>query len=733
MALPTDTLALFPLYPVAPDGRCTCKNATTCDRVGKHPMYAWSRLAAAEKVHGPAGCGYGIATGMRSGIVVVDVDVKDGVDGRAAVSHLPPTYTVRTPTGGYHYYYAYPGWRVRTSAGEFAPGVDIRGDGGYVVAPGSKHANSGFYTVCSDVEISEFPEALEAWDGIVAREASSLVESPLARGQDHTDWNFRWNEAIRHCQACVATAPGDGGAALFVVAQVLVRTYELPLDAAMALLVQVWNPRVLDADGNPYPWDEDDFVRKLEQARDVGTFRVGCAPEGMQDLGAVFAEVRLEQKVSIAAPRKVKAEGHTYKCKPGDVPNGERSKASLGDVIRVLSTHPDWAGTFQYDEFADRIIAVDPPIALLAEGPKGLQDVDVINVRLELEVMHDMLVGKDQAWDAVVSAAGQHTFHPVQDYLRSLPVGDPRMFDGLAARLFGAIAPIEEVFLRKFMVAAVRRAFKPGTKVDSALVLYEEAGGKQKTTFIKELFGFDWVASLSHNTPEVGRKLQGNWCLDMGEMGAVTKGELEDINEFMTACDDHYRAPYSRTFQRRARGAVLTGTTNNPSFMRTSAHARRFWPIEIRKMIDMTYLRANRDAMWAAAVALAFASPMSDWLFDGAHWLDGTELAAGVVVGLEYQDRDAWHESIEQYLYGRTLTTPTEIYTCLFAGAQGEGGYDNRKRDRIVRVLRHIGCVSRATRIEGRVIKRWHVPEELAMLQLAMRLGEPSLPDPRPS
>lgn len=694
-------------------------------------MYSWSRLGIGEKVRGPAGCNYGIATGERSGIVVVDIDNKPGVDLSAMMARFPDTYTVQTPTGGFHLYYEHPGWRVKTSAGEFAPGVDVRADGGYAAAVGSRGRNGREYEVSRDIPIAPFPEVLEAWDGIVPRAASSLGSSPVARGQDAADWNFRWNEALRHCQTCVATAPGDGGATLFTVAQVLVRTYELPLDLAMMLLVQVWNPRVQDEHGQPYPWDEDDFIRKLEQARDVGTFAVGCAPEGMQDLGAVFAEVRLAEKVSVASPRKVKAAGHVYKCKPGDVPNGERSKASLGDVIRVLSSHPDWAGTFQYDAFADKIIAVDPPIRLQAEGPLGLQDVDVINVRLELEVMHDMLIGKEQAWDAVSSAAHLHTFHPVQDYLRSLPAGDPRVFDGLAARLFGAIEPIEEVFLRKFMVAAVRRAFKPGTKVDSALVLYEEAGGKQKTTFIKELFGFDWVTTLSHKTAEVGRMIQGNWCIDMGEMGAVTKGELEEMNEFMTACDDFYRAPYGRTFQRRLRGAVLTGTTNNPSFMRTSAHARRFWPIEIRKMIDMAYLRANRDMLWAAAVALAFATPMSDWLFDGAHWLDGAELVDAAGVGEAYQDQDAWHDSIEQHLHGRTLTTPAEIYAVLFAGGQGEGGFDNRKKARIIQALKHIGCVSKATRVSGKVAKRWHVPKRLAELPLAQ--SGPPMPDFGPS
>lgn len=447
---------------------------------------------------------------------------------------------------------------------------------------------------------------------------------------------------------------------------------------------------------------------------------LGVVPFGTaaaNDLHKIMLEV-LAPKTT----RRTKNPNHVYKCFPGHPPNGERNKASLAETMQILIGHPHWQGVFQYDEFADRIIAVDPPIPLKGEGKQGLQDVDAINVRMQLEVMHDILVGKDQAWDATVAAANVHTFHPVQDYLRALQPGNPRLFDGLAHRLFGATDPIEEVFLRKFMVAAVRRVFCPGTKVDSALVLYEEEGGKQKSTFVKELFGHAWVAPLgvkAMGSEEVGRKLQGNWCYEMGEMGAVTHGELEVVNEFMTAIDDHYRAPYGRVYQRRERQCVFTGTTNNRAFIRTSAHGRRFWPIEIRKMIDLTFLRAHRDDLWAAAVALAFATPMSDWMFDNAHWLTGEELAAASYLGKEYQDRDAWFDAVEEYCSGRSMVTCKEVYAARFAQQGGEGGYDNAKQARIVKVLRHLGCKEGFERRGGKILRGWRVPEPLASEALA--------------
>lgn len=83
---------------------------------------------------------YGIACGQ-SGLLVVDLDNKDGVDGIANWStitsdiDLPETFAVDTPSGGIHLYFW--GGDLRNSAGMIAEGVDLRGVGGYVVGPGS--------------------------------------------------------------------------------------------------------------------------------------------------------------------------------------------------------------------------------------------------------------------------------------------------------------------------------------------------------------------------------------------------------------------------------------------------------------------------------------------------------------------------------------------------------------------------------------------------------------------
>jgi hypothetical protein len=105
----------------------------------------------------------GIPTGERSGLLVLDVDVdedKDGFEGLASLtSSLPDTYAVRTGGGGAHFYYRYPpGSNIRDSASKIAPGVDIRGEGGYVIAAPSR--TTGPYAVVDEQPLTAPPEWL---------------------------------------------------------------------------------------------------------------------------------------------------------------------------------------------------------------------------------------------------------------------------------------------------------------------------------------------------------------------------------------------------------------------------------------------------------------------------------------------------------------------------------------------------------------------------------------------
>jgi putative DNA primase/helicase len=92
----------------------------------------------------------GVATGAVSGIWVLDVDPDKGGDRslaefEALFETLGPTWRVETGGGGLHYWFRAPGEPLRSNAGRLGPGLDVRADGGYVVAPPSRHRSGHAY------------------------------------------------------------------------------------------------------------------------------------------------------------------------------------------------------------------------------------------------------------------------------------------------------------------------------------------------------------------------------------------------------------------------------------------------------------------------------------------------------------------------------------------------------------------------------------------------------------
>lgn len=146
--------AIFPLHSVQ-HGKCTCKNAL-CEDVAKHPR---TRHGLKDATTDPIKvmqwwiewphANIAIVTGARSGLVVLDIDPRNGGDlslRQLEECHgkLPQTLRSRTGGGGWHIFFKHPGGYIKSVSG-IAPGIDVKGDGGYIVAPPSLHASGEHY------------------------------------------------------------------------------------------------------------------------------------------------------------------------------------------------------------------------------------------------------------------------------------------------------------------------------------------------------------------------------------------------------------------------------------------------------------------------------------------------------------------------------------------------------------------------------------------------------------
>lgn len=106
----------------------------------------------------------GIATGMKSGLTILDIDIgKKGGDITWAEltknEGEPETLMSRTGSGGIHIFFQYNSV-LKTSTNTLGPGVDCRNDGGYIVAPPSAHRSGSFYEWLNENEIQPLPAYL---------------------------------------------------------------------------------------------------------------------------------------------------------------------------------------------------------------------------------------------------------------------------------------------------------------------------------------------------------------------------------------------------------------------------------------------------------------------------------------------------------------------------------------------------------------------------------------------
>ncbi len=147
---------LLPLHTIRTSGHCSCSKPI-CKKPGKHPRTpnglkdASCDSSLIARWWNSGDSNIGIVTGPESGLLILDVDYRH--DGHTSLEELeaqngplPDTIEALTGGGGRHIYFNYPGhFRITNSAGKLGPGLDIRGEGGYVVAPPSLHISGRRY------------------------------------------------------------------------------------------------------------------------------------------------------------------------------------------------------------------------------------------------------------------------------------------------------------------------------------------------------------------------------------------------------------------------------------------------------------------------------------------------------------------------------------------------------------------------------------------------------------
>lgn len=188
---------------------------------------------------------------------------------------------------------------------------------------------------------------------------------------------------------------------------------------------------------------------------------------------------------------------------------------------------------------------------------------------------------------AVTKAVDDRSYHPIRDFMKSLPEWDNiKRVDTLLIDYLGADdTPYVRTVTRKTLCAAVARVMIPGCKFDTMLVL-NGPQGKGKSTLISKLCGewFNDSLSLADTKDKTAaEKLQGYWILEIGELAGLKKTDIETLKGFLSRQNDIYRASFGRRATPHPRQCIFIGTTNTEQgFLRDPTGNRRFLPVTVR-------------------------------------------------------------------------------------------------------------------------------------------------------
>lgn len=531
--------AVFPLYPKSkmPITANGFKNAST----NEMQVRKWW------KEHPNANVG--IATGAMSGnLVVIDFDIDEdkGINGyhafldycRERKITFPETITVITGRGGYHFYYRYDSNIVLNCRTGVIEGVDIRADGGYVVAPGSIHANGNKYEFENDFNDCQLEECTK--DVIDFINYKTKSESEKFHLPEIVPEGMR--NATFYKLACSLQASG------------------LSDETITEMVIKEANSRCAPAMSN------DDF-KELEK-----TIKSALTKEKGQLKPIPFYKPVSKQYITL---------------KKRETKDGkEIILQTIENCCTVLRMDENLAGKIKYNMISYSPFIIGDLPWTNGDNYREWTNSDDSNLKCYIEDTYS-LSSMDKIMEALNIVTSENQFNPVVDYLEQLKWDGKERIKYLLSDYLGVEQnEYSAKVMELFMLGAINRAYHPGCKFDYMPVLVGEQG-VGKSTFFKILAGNDAWYNDNFNTVEgdkAAEKLRGMWIVELAELLATKKAkEVESIKAFLTSTVDSYRAPYNRRTEQRPRMCVFAGTTNNSHFMTDRTGNRRYLPLIVRK------------------------------------------------------------------------------------------------------------------------------------------------------
>ena len=302
------------------------------------------------------------------------------------------------------------------------------------------------------------------------------------------------------------------------------------------------------------------------------------------------------------------ADGDDWKTRLKYQPKTSLLENSVYNLNLILNNDPDFRN-FAYNEMANRIQVAGPLPWERPEGNKFWRDADTAQLKSIIDIRYLPFSSRNHDV-AFTKIADDRRFHPIRDYLDSLPAwdGTKRVEDVFIKYLKADDTEYIRTVTRKTFAAAVARIYVPGIKFDCVPVLDGDQG-IGKSTIVKDLVTADYYSetlSLTDMDDKSGaEKLQGFWVVEIGELAGMRKADIEKVKAFLSTSDDKYRPSYGKVVESHPRQCIVIATVNGErGYLRDITGNRRFWIIKVhqkKQKKTWNFTEEYRQQFWAEA------------------------------------------------------------------------------------------------------------------------------------
>ena len=380
-------------------------------------------------------------------------------------------------------------------------------------------------------------------------------------------------------------------------------------------------------DGNPAHRrpSEKAMAELIAADEDVSATLTRESAEACADDFAEIDPIITETKTTPSEPQNEATDGMLPKA--GRIPAGandrraedirlERDKGgnplpTIDNFLQVLEHDPLLRNLGMFNEFTKRM-EVNGLMPWNAKGDvrrpgSPWSDADQSGFRYYCEKKY-RLKSKDAARDAVTNYYTKRAYHPVREYLQSLTWDGTERIETLFIDYLGAEdTEYVRTGTRKMMVAGVARIMKPGCKWDYMITLTGKQGIGKSTLFSRLSKGWYDDSLTNVSTKDACEQVQGVWIVEMAELTATRKADVEGVKQFISRQVDSYRKAYGEYKNDYPRQCIFVGTTNDDAFLRDRTGNRRFWIVEVGRQAAPHDIWDELtpdvvDQMWAEAL-----------------------------------------------------------------------------------------------------------------------------------